>query len=239
MSIIRSLAFYNHHGPHLPSRSHARNRNPSQRLEISTLKHGCWLLVNQGVKLAQVRRGELSKIYGMVGSNLPPSNFPKPNLPNWLRDIVITVISITLPFWKQDVEEFLKIEEEVENTAEVVEEVAEAMEKASTDVAEKSDGPVKDAALFVERVSKELDKGSEETLEILHKFDELKKDVEELVEPFTNQEDHKMKKEVEIDQEQNEKKLNTEKLSEPENEKKLNTEKLSEPVIDGGNEKKV
>ncbi|XP_077213969.1 uncharacterized protein LOC143848791 [Tasmannia lanceolata] len=208
MSMIRSLAFYNHHGPHLPSRygSHSRNRNPFHHLEISTIKHGCWLLVNRGFQLTHVKRGELSKLYGMMGSNPPslppPSNLPKPNLHNWLRCIFGSIISIILPFWKQKEGELEKLEDQVENTAEVVEKVAEAMEKVFSDVADKlpSDGPLKAAALLVENIAKKVDKDAEETLEFIHKVDELKKDVEELVEPFVNQEDDEMKKEVEIDQ---------------------------------------
>ncbi|XP_077214203.1 uncharacterized protein LOC143849036 [Tasmannia lanceolata] len=216
MSIIRT-----NHSPYLLSRygSHVRNRNPSHRLEISKLKHECWFLVNGGMQLPIVKRGELTKLYGMMGSNPPPvtpqvpppsilpepnPHLPEPNPHNWLKCIFGPIIAIILPLWKEKGGAFQKLEDKVGNMAGVVK---EAMKKGSTDVANNlpangshNGGPHKGAALFVEQNSKEVEEDAEETLDFIQQADELNKDVEALVEH--DKEDHKMKNEDEIDQEQ-------------------------------------
>ncbi|KAJ4848947.1 hypothetical protein Tsubulata_034183 [Turnera subulata] len=127
---------------------------------------------------------------------------PKFNFPLWARWVVGCILSV-FPFWKQKLEQLKRIEGEaeiivegVETVAGVVEKAATAVEKASADAAEKlpENGKLKEAALFIERVSKATAHDAHETKEFFHKVDELKEDVDDLekmVEPVIENLIHK------------------------------------------------
>ncbi|XP_028080682.1 uncharacterized protein LOC114282239 isoform X2 [Camellia sinensis] len=122
----------------------------------------------------------------------PPS---KPSFPTWVKWLLGSILTLVLPFWKQKWEKLLLLEgeveavvEEVEIVAEVVEKVATTAEKVSADMAEKlpDNEILKEAALFVEKVSTATAKDAELTKNFIHKVEELKDDLtdlETMVEP--------------------------------------------------------
>ncbi|XP_026432939.1 uncharacterized protein LOC113330340 isoform X2 [Papaver somniferum] len=111
----------------------------------------------------------------------------------WTRWILGAMLTLILPFWKAKWQKLRRLEVEVEMAVEVVEHVAETVEKVAV-VTEKlsmemtdkipGDGKLKKAVLFVERVSEEAEKDARLTEDILHKLDDLKEDVEKLIEPI-------------------------------------------------------
>ncbi|RWR84099.1 hypothetical protein CKAN_01288600 [Cinnamomum micranthum f. kanehirae] len=115
----------------------------------------------------------------------------KPSVHIWTRWVLGTIISLILPFWMTMAElQTIEVEVEkvvgvVENVAEVVEKVAVVAEKLSSEVADKlpDDAKIKDAVLLVEHVSKEVAKDAQLTLDFIHKVEEIKQQVETLLEP--------------------------------------------------------
>ncbi|KAK6241310.1 hypothetical protein SCA6_006699, partial [Theobroma cacao] len=111
-------------------------------------------------------------------SSPPPGSAPpKFNFFLWAKCILGSVLSFSLPFWKEKWTKLKRIEgeaemvvEEVENVAEVVEKVATAAEKLSAQVAEKlpDDSMLKKAALVVEHVSEETAQDAHGTTEFIH-----------------------------------------------------------------------
>lgn len=113
--------------------------------------------------------------------------------PYWPKWVVGCVLSLFFPFWKLKWAKLLMIEaevetvvEEAENVAEALEKAAIATEKASAQVVENlpDNSKLKEAALLVERVSKETAKDAHLTRDLLHKVDEIKEDLETLVKPL-------------------------------------------------------
>ncbi|KAI3978607.1 hypothetical protein MKX01_015782 [Papaver californicum] len=111
----------------------------------------------------------------------------------WTRWILGAMLTLILPFWKAKWQKLLRLEAEVNMALEVVEHVAETVEKVavvteklSMEMADKlpGDGKLKKAVLLVERVSQESEKDARLTQDILHKLDDLKQDVEKLIEPI-------------------------------------------------------
>ncbi|XP_026435588.1 uncharacterized protein LOC113333294 isoform X3 [Papaver somniferum] len=104
----------------------------------------------------------------------------------WTRWILGAMLTLILPFWKAKWQKLLRLEEVVEHVAETVEKVAVVTEKLSMEMADKipGDGELKKAVLFVERVSQEAEKDARLTEDILHKLDDLKEDVEKLIDPI-------------------------------------------------------
>ncbi|XP_057977364.1 uncharacterized protein LOC131164295 isoform X2 [Malania oleifera] len=125
---------------------------------------------------------------GKIEAPLPPVP-PKPSFSAWARWVFGIVLSLLLPFWNSKWRKLQQLEGEVEMVAEEVERVAEIVEKAAT-VAEKvsaeaaeklpDNGKLKEAALFVEHVSRETAKDAHLTQDFIHKVDALKQDFEEL-----------------------------------------------------------
>ncbi|XP_042490673.1 uncharacterized protein LOC122070556 [Macadamia integrifolia] len=122
-----------------------------------------------------------------------PHPSPKPTFPTWVKWVLGSVLTIILPFWKQKWEKLKAIEgamevavEEVEEVAEAVEKVADMAEKVSEEVANSipEDGPLKEAALLAERVTKEVAKEAHLTEEIIHTVEVLKEEVESLIDPL-------------------------------------------------------
>ncbi|KAG2705024.1 hypothetical protein I3760_05G033500 [Carya illinoinensis] len=126
-----------------------------------------------------------------------PAPAPAPSPPKfiffrWAKWILGSLLAFSLPMWNRDWGKLRRIEgeaemvvEEVEIVAEVVEKVATVAENVSAEFAEKlpEDGKLKEAALFVERVSKEAAHDAQLTTDFIHKVDVLKEDLEALVEP--------------------------------------------------------
>ncbi|XP_041011793.1 uncharacterized protein LOC121255499 [Juglans microcarpa x Juglans regia] len=110
----------------------------------------------------------------------------------WAKWILGSILALSLPMWNRDWGKLRRIEgdaemvvEEVEIVAQVVEKVASVAEKVSAEFAEKlpENGKLKEAALLVERVSKEAAHDAQLTTDFIHKADVLKEDLEALVEP--------------------------------------------------------
>ncbi|ERM95370.1 hypothetical protein AMTR_s00008p00201660 [Amborella trichopoda] len=91
--------------------------------------------------------------------------------------------------WKEgEVEEVI---EKVETVAKVVEKVAIVVEEVSSYIADKlpEGGNLKEAAILVENVSKEVVNDAQVAKDLIHKLGELKDEVEEVIEPVVkNQE---------------------------------------------------
>ncbi|KAH7849000.1 hypothetical protein Vadar_011544 [Vaccinium darrowii] len=114
----------------------------------------------------------------------------KPFLPAWAKWCLGAILSL-LPFGKKKWESFVRLEDEVEDVAEVVEKVASVAEKVSSKVADTlpEDSKLKGAAELVEYVSKEAEKDAQLIIELIHKVDKLKQEaVERVVEPILEQE---------------------------------------------------
>ncbi|RWW64020.1 hypothetical protein BHE74_00028767 [Ensete ventricosum] len=101
------------------------------------------------------------------------------------------MLTLILPFWEKKWRTLLRIEGEVEMVAdameevfEVVEKVATVVEKVSSEVAERlpEEGKLKDAVLSVEHVSREAAEDAHLAKDIIHKVDEVKQEVELLLE---------------------------------------------------------
>ncbi|KAF5731926.1 hypothetical protein HS088_TW18G00613 [Tripterygium wilfordii] len=109
-----------------------------------------------------------------------------------------SLLSFLLPFWSQKLQKIRQIQgetemvvEEVEKVAEVVEKVAIAAEKLSGDVAENlpDSARLKQAALFLERISEKTAHDAHVTEDFMHKVDAVERDLdalENIVEPLIN-----------------------------------------------------
>ncbi|XP_072978702.1 uncharacterized protein [Typha angustifolia] len=130
-------------------------------------------------------------------SDKKPKPSPLPSrLPifSWARWAFGSILTILLPLWHNKWMALLQIESEVEmvagaveNTAEVVEKVATMTEKLSSDVADRlpEDTKLKEAAVFVERASKEVAEEAQLAQDIIHKVDKLVEEVETFLDPIT------------------------------------------------------
>ncbi|KAJ4716843.1 Plastid-targeted protein 2 [Melia azedarach] len=154
------------------------------------------------IELFYCYRSSSSDVNGGIWRSKPaPPPAPAPAPPRfsfavWARWVLGSILSLSLPFWKLKREKLKKIEgeaemvvEEAETVAEVVEKVATAAEKLSADVADilPDHSKLKEAALFVERVSKETAHDAHLTKNFIHKVDELEQDLsnmETVIEPL-------------------------------------------------------
>ncbi|KAK9134219.1 hypothetical protein Syun_013549 [Stephania yunnanensis] len=117
----------------------------------------------------------------------------KPNFLSW-RWFLGIFLSLVLPFWQGSWTKLLQIENEVEKVTKVVEDAAEVVETVAT-VAENlstaavdklpDEGKLRDAVLLVKHVSEEAVKGAQLTEDFIHKVDEVKEEIEDLVNPKT------------------------------------------------------
>ncbi|KAJ4965271.1 hypothetical protein NE237_017120 [Protea cynaroides] len=211
MSIRRSFNSSNMRTALLLISNRIRNPSPNQLANASIYKqsYGFSSMNHQGLRLLTVSRGihsdsdspllkkdeEDKDHQAAVPHDQPPVSPPasKFNFPSWAKWALGSILTILLPFWKQKWENLKKIEgevevieEEIEKVAEVVEKVADVAEKVSENVANNipNDGPFKEAALVAELISKGVANEAHITQEIIHTVDELKEEVEELIDPL-------------------------------------------------------
>ncbi|KAJ8625040.1 hypothetical protein MRB53_033570 [Persea americana] len=195
MAMARSLTATNLGGLHLPPRctSHSLVRLPHSLLGTSTSKISYGFLAIQEAK--SLAGGLLRfKINAKMSNDLQTAvpKTPKPVSPNWVVSLVVSVLSLILPGWKTQLQMFLKLENEVEkvieNTAEAVEKVAEeaekVMEQVEHDLPEGS--KLKETVLVLEHATEEAQKDAKLALDLIHKVDEIKDEVEAVVEPVIN-----------------------------------------------------
>ncbi|KAK6805479.1 hypothetical protein RDI58_003264 [Solanum bulbocastanum] len=131
-------------------------------------------------------------------SKVPPVK-PHPSKPNlfvWAKWLLGSILSVFLPFWKQNLDNIRRIEgkaekvaEEVEEAAEVVALVANKTENIMAMVAVKlpENSLLKEAAVAIENASDVVAKDAQFTCNFIHKVEDVEqalKDLEKLVEPF-------------------------------------------------------
>ncbi|MCL7044678.1 hypothetical protein MKW94_010830 [Papaver nudicaule] len=178
------------------------------RPDVHVSKHRCAGDQNRGLQLLNPGDHEVhttesrTKITRKVDidrtvQQLTPSASAYRSWTLWTRWILGAMLTLILPFWKAKWQKLLQLEAEVEMAVEVVEHVAETVEKVavvteklSMEMANKipGDGKLKKAVLMVERVSEEAEKDARLAEDILHKVDDLKQDVEKLIEPIFDRE---------------------------------------------------
>ncbi|XP_061988795.1 uncharacterized protein LOC133707256 [Rosa rugosa] len=131
---------------------------------------------------------------------LPATTSSRRTIPNWVRWILGSLLSILIPVWTHKYWENLQmiegeaevVMEEVDNVAKVVERVATVAEKVSADVADKlptNHTRLKKIALLIERVSELAAQDAQLTQDFIHKVDSLKQDLGDLktlVEPVVD-----------------------------------------------------
>lgn len=124
-----------------------------------------------------------------------PALPPRSPFTSWVKWALGSLLTIVLPFWDHKWKNIARIEGEVEiavgvveNAAEVVEKVALATEKMASNAAKSlpEDGKLKGAALFIEHISKEAAEDAHLAKDIIHKVDEVRHDVELLIEPIVH-----------------------------------------------------
>ncbi|KAL5854997.1 hypothetical protein ACOSQ3_004830 [Xanthoceras sorbifolium] len=172
------------------------------RFEVAKLGHG--YSIHQGLQSIGSNSGiwkkqntnkvklkdEMDKFRPAAGPSPPPP--PRFNFFLWARWVLGSLLTLFLPLWKQKWDKLYKIEGEAEMVAEEIEKIAEATEKLSEEAADKipeNHQKLKDTALFIQRLSKATAHDAQLTLNIFHKVDELKEDLndlETLVEPIVD-----------------------------------------------------
>ncbi|XP_031379506.1 uncharacterized protein LOC116194757 [Punica granatum] len=178
---------------------------------VMKFEHGSSRLVPQGLQIVRASSGLAGKRAEHSNREiddekkdemLPQAPYP-PNksgfgFPSWARWLMGSLLTILLPFLKlkwgtklQRIEgEAEVVMEEVEKVAEVVKKVATVAEKVSEEVAEgisSDNSKLKEAAVWVERVSKATAHDAQLTQDIIHKVDALEHDMndfETVVEPI-------------------------------------------------------
>lgn len=109
-----------------------------------------------------------------------------PNIPSWARWMLIPLLLVASPFYKK----FLKMEDELEKTAEtvvdVVQAVAEATEKISSEVADAlpEDGKLKQLVLKVEDFADAVGDEADLAEVMIKKVDDAVEEVEHMLEPI-------------------------------------------------------
>ncbi|CAD5191395.1 unnamed protein product [Musa acuminata subsp. malaccensis] len=187
MSMIRSLASFYRRKVYLLGQHGPRS-------------HGIIVRHTQGpATLNRERRNHCTKMYvhsesstdadvRQTSSHRPP---PRSPLSTWARWVLGSMLTLILPFWEKKWRTLLRIEGEVEMVTdaveevfEVVEKVATVVEKVSSEVAERlpEEGKLKDAVLSVEHVSREAAEDAHLAKDIIHKLDEVKQEVELILE---------------------------------------------------------
>ncbi|CAN4111944.1 unnamed protein product [Withania somnifera] len=131
-------------------------------------------------------------------SKVPPVEpaLTKPNLFSWAKWLLGSILSIFLPFWKENWDSFRRIEVEVEKVAEEVEAAADVVAlvgsktenvMAGITVQLPENSLLKEAAVAVEHAAAVVAKDAQFTSNFIHKVDAVEqdlKDLEKMVEPF-------------------------------------------------------
>ncbi|KAJ8619090.1 hypothetical protein MRB53_015276 [Persea americana] len=184
---------------HLTSgRSQSQIRSPSHLLPKTTLGHGFCSLVNQKtLQWAVINHRMCCSITCATMGDNHQSNAPQPKKPKpvWFNWVLGWIFSMILPFANLKggnllrlagpLKQIEEVVEEVEEVVEIVEKVAEGVEKVSSELAENipDNEMLKGTALAVEKLSKEVEKDAKLTMELMHKVDDIKGEVEKELEP--------------------------------------------------------
>ncbi|EMS59800.1 hypothetical protein TRIUR3_18331 [Triticum urartu] len=123
--------------------------------------------------------------------SLPRVNLPMSNMPSWLcgslrMTLVVGAVLVAIPIYRK----IRALEDKVEKTAEVavevIDTVAEAAEKVAGEVAEafpENEG-LKEAASRIKTVADAIEEDAELAEALIHKVDELTKEVDSVVGPI-------------------------------------------------------
>ncbi|XP_073007159.1 uncharacterized protein [Typha latifolia] len=187
MSLVRSFASYYRRNVCLLG--HPGNR--THDLGLATLDQRRYLSGNRHSKI----KTKMETIADQSDKKPKSSRLPsRLSFFTWARWTFGSILTILLPLWHNKWMGLLQIEGEVEmvadvveNTAEVVEKVATMAEKLSSDMADRlpEDTKLKEAAVFVERASKEIAEEAQLAQDIIHKVDKLVEEVETFLDPIT------------------------------------------------------
>ncbi|KAK6136474.1 hypothetical protein DH2020_029770 [Rehmannia glutinosa] len=183
-----------------------RGRQTNHR-DLPPCNSRCGGLVDQGLRFISVTSRACSQPkLGMekdqseevqVQPTLPAA--PKFGLSNWVKWLLGSILSFMLPLWTNKWHNMLTLEgkavrvvEEVEVVAEVVEKVATTADKALAEVANQlpDNSKLKEAAQIMEHVSSVAAQDAQLIENIIHKAAHVKQDVEELekmVEPIVDE----------------------------------------------------
>ncbi|CAL5068146.1 unnamed protein product [Urochloa decumbens] len=132
-------------------------------------------------------KGTTTRIPAVGPGPVNPSggNLPIPNMPSWAKWVVGAVI-VAIPIYRR----FRTLEDKIEKTAEVavevVDTVAEATEKVAGEVANAFPGneSLKEAASKIKAVTDAIEEDAEKAEALIQKVDEIKKEVDSIVDPI-------------------------------------------------------
>ncbi|KAG2566576.1 hypothetical protein PVAP13_7NG184736, partial [Panicum virgatum] len=141
---------------------------------------------SSGMNNAFPFKGTTTRIAAVGPGPANPSggNLPIPNMPPWAKWVVGAVI-VAIPIYRR----FRTVEDKIEKTVEaveVVDTVAEATEKVAGEVADAFPGNenLKEAASRIKRVTDAIEEDAEKAEALIHKVDEIKKEVDSIVGPI-------------------------------------------------------
>ncbi|KAK3142457.1 hypothetical protein QOZ80_4BG0346680 [Eleusine coracana subsp. coracana] len=120
------------------------------------------------------------------GPGIPSGgNLPIPNMPSWAKWVVGAVI-VAIPIYRRMRTLEDKIEKTAEVAIEVIDTVAEATEKVAGEVAEAFPGneDLKEVASKIKTVTDTIEEDAEKAEALIHKVDEIKKEVDSIVDPI-------------------------------------------------------
>ncbi|KAI9106497.1 hypothetical protein K1719_022025 [Acacia pycnantha] len=187
------------------------SRRPASKVEpriISQLKHDSSFIpkhmlfrlgdFNAGL---QIRRN-MNDV--AVHASVPPqAPFPSDHSPaHWKVWILGAAVAILVSFSKGKWGPLLKLKEKAETTIEELEEISDAVEEVAEKVDEVAEaaakhlpeGKLQDAAEFIEKVAERIDENAHIAGDVLHKVEEMGKEVESLLGSNTHQEKTKDQK---------------------------------------------
>ncbi|PUZ47408.1 hypothetical protein GQ55_7G162400 [Panicum hallii var. hallii] len=142
---------------------------------------------SSGMNNAFPFKGTTTRIQAVGPGPANPSggNLPIPNMPPWAKWVVGAVI-VAIPIYRR----FRTLEDKIEKTAEVaievVDTVAEATEKVAGEIADAFPGneDLKEAASRIKTVTDAIEGDAEKAEALIHKVDEIKKEVDSIVDPI-------------------------------------------------------
>ncbi|CAL5031743.1 unnamed protein product [Urochloa decumbens] len=174
--------------PHTSKVSSHRRRDPV----ISAWAHHRRSLIglrmnSSGMNNGFPFKGTTTRIPAVGPGPVNPSggNLPIPNMPSWAKWVVGAVI-VAIPIYRR----FRTLEDKIEKTAEVavevVDTVAEATEKVAGEVANAFPGNenLKEAASKIKAVTDAIEEDAEKAEALIQKVDEIKKEVDSIVDPI-------------------------------------------------------
>ncbi|XP_027333761.1 uncharacterized protein LOC113848445 [Abrus precatorius] len=171
--------------------------HPIHRLRFnSKIKHNGFSVLEQNLALRFQNDPTRKTNMAVHASTTPGAPFPvDPSPGHWKVWILGTIFTILVSFTRGKWGPLLLLKEKVETTIEeadrimdIVEEVAEGVEKVTEEVVKHlPEGKLRDTAEFVEEVAKDIDKHAQNAEDALEKIENMEKEFESFVESTTHQ----------------------------------------------------